>query len=265
MSDSIGTERITRAIEGARQEGRPALLAALPCELGADRLRLAMKTAADAGADLLELRVELIRWQYLNVEALVDCIRASNELISVPVLIWLKADSPKEFRIAVEHLPDLVPLLADAGTAGLVGRVPPDLVDAWADACGDRIAPVFMVGMGVQLDPDSSLCKRARGFLYGIHTGARRLTFAEVVASSEGSVRAARAATGLPVFVAAGIRTPPQAEVLAGLCDGIAVVTGTFGALDTAPSQSSRDFTDLRDTVQGLREGLERGATRECQ
>jgi tryptophan synthase alpha chain len=131
---------------------------------------------------------------------------------------------------------------AAAGVDGLIAvDCPPEEADPLADAL-DREG-VDLIRLATPTTDDARLAvvaRRTRGFVYYVSvagvTGAKSAVAADVAPA----VLRVRAASGLPVAVGFGIRTPVQARAIARVAD--AAVVGS--ALVDAVGQAVADGTD---------------------
>jgi len=131
---------------------------------------------------------------------------------------------------------------AAAGVDGLIAvDCPPEEADPLADALDAH--GVDLVRLATPTTDDARLAivaRRTRGFVYYVSvagvTGAKSAVAADVAPA----VARVRAASGLPVAVGFGIRTPAQAEAIARVAD--AAVVGS--ALVDAIAQAQADGAD---------------------
>jgi tryptophan synthase alpha chain len=155
----------------------------------------------------------------------------------------------------------------DAAAAGVDGVI---LVDLPPEEAGD-VAP-FLDAAGIHLVRLSTpttdarrlpaVLKGASGFLYHVAvagiTGQKSAGEPEIAAA----VRQLKAATGLPVAVGFGVRTPEQAAVVARHADAVVVGSAIVDAVGAAVARQSNDVAaevealvrTLASAVRGARE-----------
>jgi len=147
-------------------------------------------------------------------------------------------------------------MLAAAGVRGaIIPELPLEESAGWeaaSEAAG--VAPVLLAA---PVTPDARLaeiCRRARGFVYGVNlmgvTGER----ATVAGSAAVLARRLKAETDLPVVMGFGISTPEQAVSVAAEADGVVVASALLRGLlaGAGPEQ-------IGEQVAGLRAGLDAG------
>jgi tryptophan synthase alpha chain len=237
MAEAVasGTTRIRHAFEGARRDGRAALM---PYMMGgfpdADTSMAVAEAYAESGADLVELGVpfsdpladgpviQAAATRALGSGATLEgvleiCRRLAGRLPVVPMVYanMVLARGPAEFAA----------LLEDAGAAG---AIIPDLPLGEAEEVGDelkgtRLAPVPLVAPTTPPDRRRQIVERAEGFVYVVSdtrvTGERD----EVPPGLEHLVRAVRAESPAPAAVGFGIGTPEQAATVGTIADGVIV------------------------------------------
>ncbi len=120
----------------------------------------------------------------------------------------------------------------DAAAAGVDGLIvvdcPPEEADALADALDAE--GVALIRLTAPTTDDARLAviaKRTAGFVYYVSVAGVTGVKSAAVADVAPAVARIRAATGLPVAVGFGIRTPDQAAAVARVADG-AVVGSAF-------------------------------------
>ena len=136
------------------------------------------------------------------------------------------------------------PFAARAAAAGIDGLIvvdcPPEEADPLADAL-DRVA-IDLIRLATPTTNDARLAivaRRTRGFVYYVSvagvTGARSAMAADVAPA----VARVRAASGLPVAVGFGIRTPVQAAAIARVADAAVVGSALVDAIATALAEGA--------------------------
>jgi len=145
---------------------------------------------------------------------------------------------------------------AAAGVDGLIAvDCPPEEADPLADALDAH--GIDLVRLATPTTDDARLAivaRRTRGFVYYVSvagvTGAKSAVAADVAPA----VARVRAASGLPVAVGFGIRSPAQAEAIARVAD--AAVVGS--ALVDAIAQAQADGADPAAAALAAAGGLAR-------
>lgn len=144
--------------------------------------------------------------------------------------------------------------LADAGVAGaIVPDVPLEELTDWARAADD--ASVDTVLLAAPVSPDdrlAAICRRSRGFVYGVNvmgvTGERRT----LAASSGLLAKRLKAATDKPVVMGFGVSTPAHAVQACADADGVVVASALMRRV-----LDGRGPEDVAQFVGELRRGLD--------
>jgi tryptophan synthase alpha chain len=266
-NDTTGARRIAAAFARARAEGRAALIpyvvAGYPDAETSFDIAL---TAADAGADLLE--VGLPYSDPLADGATLQ--RASGVALAAGATLERSLRLIERIGAARPDLP-LVPMgyanqiigggdgevvakrLAGAGAAGLiVADLTPDEgapFEAVARAAG--LAVVYLVAPTTPTARRASVAARSGGFLYCVSlvgvTGART----SLPASVGRLVTAVKAASPVPVAVGFGVSKPAHVRAIARAgADGVIVASALVDALGV----DGRDLDGLSALVAALRQ-----------
>ena len=140
--------------------------------------------------------------------------------------------------------------LADDGVAGaIVPDVPLEEVGPWAQAADE--AGVETVLLASPVTPDdrlAAICRRSRGFVYGVSvmgiTGERQTLAASAAAMGE----RLRAVTDLPVLIGFGVSTPAQAVEACEKADGVIVASALMRRLldGAGPDEVGAAVAELR-------------------
>jgi tryptophan synthase alpha chain len=118
-------------------------------------------------------------------------------------------------------------MLTDAGVRGaVVPDIPLEESGGWeSDAEEAGVAPVLLAAPITPDDRLAEICRRARGFVYGVNlmgvTGER----ASVAASAAVLAKRLKAVTDRPVLMGFGISNPEQAVAAAAEADGVVVAS----------------------------------------
>jgi tryptophan synthase alpha chain len=232
---AAGVERIREAFQGAREDGRAALM---PYMMGGfPDMETSVAVAdeyAESGSDLVELGVPFsdpladgpvihaagtrALAAGVTLEGVLGiCERLAGRVPVVPMVYANMALARGAERFAQ--------LLADAGAAG---AIIPDLPLGEEDSLGDAlsgagVAPVPLVAPTTPAERRRRICEPAGGFVYVVSdtrvTGERDALPADL----EDLVRAVRQDAAVPVAVGFGIGTPEQAAAVGAIADGVIV------------------------------------------
>jgi tryptophan synthase alpha chain len=237
---------VQKIFEGARAEGRGALVGYLPAGYptvdGSVELLSAM---VEGGCDLLEVGIPYSDpvMDGPTIQAAADtALRAGFRLRDVLSVVERVSAAGGRAVVMTYYNPVLrygVDAFArDLAAAGGLGVITPDLIpdeaDEWlaaSDAHGlDRI---FLVAPSSTEERIASTTAATRGFLYATSTmgvtGARDA----VATAAPGLVARCRAHTELPIGVGLGVRSADQAAEVAGFADGVIVGSAFVTAAET--------------------------------
>jgi tryptophan synthase alpha chain len=123
--------------------------------------------------------------------------------------------------------------LVDAGIAGIIlPDVPLEELGPWSRAADDAGVETVLLAAPVTTDDRlAELCRRSRGFVYGVNlmgvTGER----AALAQSARRLGRRLKAATDKPVLMGFGVSTPEQAVEAASCADGVIVASALMRIL----------------------------------
>jgi tryptophan synthase alpha chain len=254
---------VTGALESAllarRAEGRKLLVPYVTGGIGADWVRV-LQAMAEAGADAAEVGIPF-----------------SDPVMDGPTIQEASERALRRGATPVSILQDLreagaigIPLIAmtyynivfRAGhrrfaqslvDAGVAGAIVPDVcleeMSDWERAA--RHADVETVLLAAPVTPDdrmAELCRRSRGFIYGVNlmgvTGER----GSLAESAATLAKRLKAATDLPVIMGFGISTPEQAVAAAAEADGVIVASALMRRLldGAGPEEIGEDVARLR-------------------
>jgi tryptophan synthase alpha chain len=140
--------------------------------------------------------------------------------------------------------------LVEAGVAGIIlPDVPLEELGDWSRAADE--AGVETVLLAAPITPDdrmAELCRRSRGFVYGVNlmgvTGER----SAVASSARRLAERLKAATDKPVLMGFGVSTPEQAAEAASYADGVIVASALMRLLldGATPERVGDRVADLR-------------------
>ena len=267
-NDTAGARRIHEAFARARADGRPALMpyivAGYPNAETSFEIAL---TAADAGADLLEVGLpysDPLADGATVQRASAAALRAGATLEHALTLIErIGAARPDLALLPMAYANQIIgggdgaataERLARAGAAGvIVPDLTPDEGAPFEAVCrATGLALVYLVAPTTPPDRRAWIAGRAGGFLYCVSlvgvTGART-----TLPPSVGRlVRDVRAVSPLPVAVGFGVSKPAHVAALARAgADGVIVGSAVVDAL----GPDGRDIAALGRLVRALRSG----------
>jgi len=265
---ATGEERIARAFQHAKDEGRAALMPYMMAGFPDRESSLAIAEAyADSGADLIELGVPFS-------DPLAD-----GPTIHAAATAALEAGTTLEtaFEICAsvaERVP-VVPMayanmvLAHGGAAefarraagaGAAGAIVPDLPldeagevrDALADA---GLALIPLLAPTTTAERRARICAVATGFVYVVSTVGTTGEREELPAGLTDLVGATKAEAEVPVAVGFGIGTPAQAAQVGRVADGVIIgsrLVRTAGEADSPDAAAEAVGYFLRETRAAL-------------
>jgi tryptophan synthase alpha chain len=262
-----GTERIAAAFEGARQQGRAALM---PYMMGGfpdeDTAAAVAAAYAEAGADLVELGIPFsdpladgpvihaAATRALEAGATLDSALEAGATISdrVPVVAMAYAN-----MVLAHGAGEFGARLDDAGFVGaIVPDLPPEESTELRAALNDRgLALIPLVAPTTPAARRRSICEAAQGFVYLVSdtrtTGERD----ELPAELADLVAATRADSPVPVAVGFGIGTPEQAAQVGSTADGVIVGSRLVRAIEEAGDRSEAAIA-VAEFIAGARTAL---------
>lgn len=264
---STGEERIARAFQLARDEGRAALMPYMMAGYPDKESSLAIAGAyVDAGADLVELGfpfsdpladgpvIHAAATEALAAGATLDTGLEVCESVAdrVPVVLMVYSN-----MVLACGAGEFARRAADAGAAGaIVPDLPLDEADEIRSALGGAgLALAPLLAPTTTAERRGQICAAARGFVYVVSsvgtTGERRQLppgLAELVAAT-------REGAEVPVAVGFGIGTPQQAAEVGEVADGVIVGSRLVRAVGEAgsPAAAVREVgAFLRETRAAL-------------
>ncbi|MGI8840398.1 MAG: tryptophan synthase subunit alpha [Caulobacteraceae bacterium] len=264
-------ERIDARFAALRNEGRAAFVAyVMGGDPDAETSLAILAGLAPAGADLIELgmpfsdpmadgppiqraarRALAGGMTTRGVLELAARFRATDTATPVVLMGYLNPILNHGFDAFAEAA-------AAAGVDGLiVVDCPPEEADPLADALeAQSLALIRLVTPTTDQARLVVVARRTRGFLYYVSvagvTGAGEAD-AEAIAPA---VARARAASGLPVAVGFGIRTPERAAMVARVADAAVVGSALVDRVGEAIAQNRDPVSKLLDTAAGLAQAV---------
>jgi tryptophan synthase alpha chain len=225
----------------------------------------ALQAMVDAGADLVEVGIPFSdpvmdgpTIQEASVRALsagatpatiLDTLRA----VEVPVPLVAMTYYNLVFRGGHARF---ARMLAESGVRGaIVPDIPLDESGGWErDAAAAGVETVMLAAPVTPDDRLEELCRRSRGFVYGVNvmgvTGER----GSLNRSAAVLAKRLKAVTDKPVVMGFGISTPDQAVAAAAEADGVVVASALMRLL-----LDGRGPAAVGDAVAELRAALDRG------
>lgn len=251
-------------LRAVRESGRKILVTYMTGGLGPDWVQ-SLQAMVASGADLVEIGIPYSdpvvdgpTIQEASSRALaLGATPASilDDLAGAAVAVPLVAMTYYNVVFRAGHV-RFARLLAGAGVTGaIVPDLPLEESAGWeADAEGAGVAPVLLAAPVTPDDRLAEICRRTRGFVYGVNlmgvTGERT----SVASSSGVMAKRLKSATDKPVIMGFGISTPAQAVAAAADADGVVVASALMRlALDGAGPDA------IGDAVGGLRRALDGG------
>ncbi len=265
---SSGEERIARAFEEAREEGRAALMPYMMAGFPDRDASLAVAAAyVDSGADLIELGVPfsdpLADGPTIHAAATaaleagatfataLEVCRAVSERVPVVLMVY------SNMVLAKGGAAEFAGLAAAAGAAGVIVPDLPlgeaeDVREAFADA---GLAMVPLVAPTSSAERRRRICEVARGFIYVVSTVGTTGERDEVPAALADLVAATKADANVPVAVGFGIGTPAQAAEVGRIADGVIVgsrlvrAAGEAGSAEAAADAVAEFLSEARVAI----------------
>jgi tryptophan synthase alpha chain len=250
-----GEERIRRAFELARDEGRAALMPYMMAGFPDRESSLAIAAAyADSGADLIELGVPFsdpladgptihdAATRALEAGATLSTALEVSRSVSerLPVVLMVYANMVLSQGGAAKF----AGLARAAGAAGaIVPDLPLDEAEEVRDAFGAAgLALVPLVAPTTSPERRARICDVAQGFVYVVSTVGTTGERAQVPAALADLVEATKAVASTPVAVGFGIGTAAQAAEVGRIADG--VIIGSRLVRTAAEAGSPGDAAD---------------------
>lgn len=251
------------ALRAARAAGRKLLITYVTGGLGAGWLD-SLQVMVDAGADLVEVGIPFSdpvmdgpTIQAASVRALAAGATPAGILdalgrVDVPVPVVAMTYYNLVFRAGHARFGRM---LVDAGVRGaIIPDIPMEESAGWeADAAAAGVATVLLAAPVTPDDRLAELCRRSRGFVYGVNlmgvTGER----SRLGSASSALARRLKACTDLPVVMGFGVSTPAQAVAAAADADGVVVASALMRLLldGQGPAAVGQAVAALRAALDG--------------
>ena len=239
------------------------ILSGLPAA-GADIIELGMPFSDPmAEGPTIQRAAQRSLKQGFNVTRTLEVVRRFRQTDTVTPIVLMGYLNPILSRGYARFAVDA----AEAGVDGLiVVDCPPEEADPLADPL--EAAGVSLIRLATPTTDDKRLptvLRRTSGFVYYVSvagvTGVKEAD-AEAVRPA---VERVRAASGLPVAVGFGIRTPERAAAVARIADavvvGSALVDEIAAALDSGEAAAPKVLASVRALAQAVRQSRRQEAT----
>ncbi|MFC5723095.1 tryptophan synthase subunit alpha [Streptomyces gamaensis] len=247
MSGNI--ELLSRAIAGAREEGRAALVGYLPAGFPTvdDGVR-AVTAMIEGGCDIVEVGLphsdpvldgpviqtadDIALRGGIRITDVIRTVREAHAATGAPVLCmtyWNPVDAYGVERFAAD--------LAAAGGAGcILPDLPVEEADVWRKAAEQHgLATVFVVAPSSRDERLAKITAAGSGFVYAASLMGVTGTRESVGHEARELVRRTRAVTELPVCVGLGVSDARQAQEVGSFADGVIVGSAFVKRLLDAP------------------------------
>ncbi|HVY78329.1 MAG TPA: tryptophan synthase subunit alpha [Solirubrobacterales bacterium] len=267
---SAGTARIGAAFQGARDEGRAALMPYMMAGYPDREASMAVARAyADYGADLVELGVPFsdpladgptihaAGTKALEAGATLGTALEVCEAIAerVPVVFMVYAN------MVLAHGGPAA-FAERAAAAGAAGVIVPDLPLEEAEPMREAftaagLALVPLVAPTTPAERRARICAAAQGFVYLVSTVGTTGERDEVPAALADLLAATKAEAEVPVAVGFGIGTPAQAAQVGRIADGVIIgsrlvrAAGEGGGPDGAAAAVGEFLGETRSALAG--------------
>ena len=251
-------------LRAVRDSGRKILVTYVTGGIGPDWVQH-LQAMVEAGADLVEIGIPFSdpvmdgpTIQEASSRALASGANPASILddvarVDIPVPLVAMTYYNVVFRAGHHRF---ARMLAQAGVRGaIIPDIPLEESGPWeADAAGAGVETVLLAAPVTPDDRLAELCRRARGFVYGVNvmgvTGER----ASVSSSAGVLAKRLKAATDRPVVMGFGVSGPDQAAAAAADADGVVVASALMrlvldGAAPEAVGDAVRDIRRALDAV----------------
>jgi tryptophan synthase alpha chain len=267
------TQRLNACFSKLKAEGRAAFVAYVMAGDPDPETAFAIVSGLPAaGADIIELGMpfsdpmaegppiqraaQRSLQQGFNVTKTLDVVRRFRQADQATPIVLMGYLNP----VFVRGFDRFAQEAAEAGVDGLIiVDCPPEEADPLADAL-DR-AQVSLIRLATPTTDDKRLpavLRRTSGFVYYVSVaGVTGVKEADSAAISP-AVQKVRQASGLPVAVGFGVRTPERAAAVAAIADGVvvgsALVDEIAAALETGEDAAPKVLAKARALAQAVRQ-----------
>ena len=225
--------KLESTLRAARDQGRKLLVPYVTGGFSKDWLDV-VRAVADAGADAIEVGIPfsdpIMDGPTVQEASVLALKSGATPRGIVDSLAGFDGDTPivvMTYYNPVHHAGHerFAGALASAGIDGaIVPDLPLDELDGWGDAADSAgVETVLLAAPTTHDDRLDAICKRSRGFVYGVSllgvTGERASLSARALVMGH----RLKAATDMPVLLGVGVSTPEQAVEAASAADGVIV------------------------------------------
>ena len=269
-----GTARIDARFAALKKEGRAALVTFVTAgdpspEASAEILR----ALPEAGADVIELGMAFTdpmadgpAIQRANLRALASGITLKKTLAMVATFREHDTETPVILMGYFNpiHAYGVEPFLEDAKIAGVDGLIIVDVPPEEDDVlCLPTMASgLSFVRLATPTTDDQRLPQvlaNTSGFLYYVSMAGITGVGSVDASAVDAQVKRFRASTDLPIAVGFGIRTPEQAEAIAGVADAAVVGCALIDAIaEAAPGGTAKVVEAAKTVTANLAAGVRR-------
>jgi tryptophan synthase alpha chain len=240
------SEKISAAIRGAVQQGRPALVGYLTAGFPSRRQFAASLEAVASVCDVVEIGVPFSDPMADGTTIQRASFAALADGVTLPWILEALTAHAAPSRVPVLLMSYLNPLLAyglktlprAAAAAGVTGFIVPDLP---FEECGDLRSALGAEGLALiqmvtPVTPQARLemlCKEAEGFVYAVTMTGTTGKAVEVPDEVLDYMDRVRRLTPVPVCAGFGIRARVQVDRFAGHVDGVVVGSALVEVLES--------------------------------
>ncbi|HWD51927.1 MAG TPA: tryptophan synthase subunit alpha [Acidimicrobiales bacterium] len=146
-------------------------------------------------------------------------------------------------------------LMAESGVTGaIIPDLPLEEVEPWAEAADEAgVATVLLVAPSTPPSRIDAICRRSRGFVYGVGRMGVTGEQSTLAASAREVAERITEVTELPVCVGIGVSTPEQAATVCEVADGVVVGSALVRRLleGDGPVGAAGFVSSLRHALDG--------------
>ncbi len=257
------TLELEKVLRGRRDAGRKLLV---PYVTGGmdDEWLVALEGLAGAGADAIEVGIPfsdpMIDGPVIQEASLRALARGTTPESILADLAHLQVGVPL-VAMTYYHLiyraghQRMAGLLAEAGVSGaIVPDLPLEELGPWAEAADAAgVATVLLVAPSTPPPRIEAICRRTRGFVYGVGRMAvtgEQATLADSAREVAGRIEAV---TDVPVCIGIGVSSPEQAATVCQVADGVVVGSALVRRLleGEGPVGAATFVASLRHALDG--------------
>lgn len=263
--EPVAAERgkLETALAHRRQQGHKLLV---PYVTGGmdDEWLLTVEAVAGAGADAIEIGIPfsdpMIDGPVIQAASLralgrgttPDGILADLGRLEIGIPLVVMTYYNLIFRAGHQRIAGL---MAESGVSGaIIPDLPLEELEPWARAADDAgIATVLLVAPSTPPDRTEAICRRSRGFVYGVGRMGVTGEQSALAGSAREVAERITAATDLPVCIGIGVSTPEQAVTVCEVADGVVVGSALVRRLleGEGPDGAAEFVSSLRHALDG--------------